>query len=111
MSYTLESANCHRVLAQHRLEGHYTELNRQEGLVKTFSKVAATSADPEQRKAAESKMRSASLHMTQLRDSYIPSTREAMSELDAEIRSFAAPVAVAPQSKVLPPDPEYTGEF
>jgi len=111
MSYTLESSQNHRAFAQARLEGHYAELNKQEGIIKTYVRVSAETTDPKMQAVAEKKIREANLHITQLRDSYIPRNREAMSELDAEIRSFAAPVSVATQSKVLPPEPEYTGEF
>ena len=88
MIYTSESANAHRTIAQGRIEFYYSELDRQEKTINLFMKVSASTTDPEQRKEAESKIRAAGLYMTQLRDSYIQRTREAIHELDAEIAGF-----------------------
>ena len=88
MNYTLESAQNHRAFAQTRLENHYTELTRCDAMSAALTKSKTTLRDSEQIKKAESKIRSIGLHMTQLRDSYIPRTREACLELDREIEAM-----------------------
>ena len=84
---TLEETQGTRARAQYHLEYYYAELNRQEGIVKAFTAIRATACQPEQMKTAESKIRSAELYIKQLRESYIPQTREAIEELERDIKS------------------------
>ena len=77
-------------IAQQRLAQHYDRMNKLEAMARSIQAGQPELRDAEEIKDAERQIRIIGFEMKQLRESYVPQTKEAIAELENEVSSQQA---------------------